>query len=163
MLQVNRIFNGLSGLQKDLLDGRKGCGVECRTMQLGALTRLLNSTSLLHHSLEKDYQALSVGQLLKEVKAAACPTWYDSVKNRHDYYAYYKQQRTHKPHECPPPWNPFDVAIKSIANEVDEALKGLSITNYVRSATESSNGAVTGKPREKKKGKGKSVMEGTPS
>lgn len=69
-LQVNRVFNRLIGLQGDLLDGRKGCGVECRTMQLGALTRLLSRTSLLNHSLEKDYQALSVAGLLQEVVAA---------------------------------------------------------------------------------------------
>lgn len=135
-LQVNRIFNRLSGLQKDLLDGRKGCGVECRTMQLGALTRLLNSTSLLNHSLEKDYQALSVGQLLKEVKAAVCPTWYGMFKKKHEPYGYHNQQLTHTPHECPAPGNTFHVAIESIANEVGKASGGLSITNYAKSATE---------------------------
>jgi hypothetical protein len=121
-----------------LLDGRKGCGVECRTMQLGAITRLLNSTSLLNHSLGMDYQALSVGQLLKEVDAAVCPTWYGMFEQKHEPYGYYKQQLTHKPHECPAPGNTFHVAIKSITNEVDKASRGLSITNYAKSATKSS-------------------------
>jgi hypothetical protein len=135
-LQVNSVFNTLSGLQKDLLGGRKGCGVECRTMQLGTLTQLLNSTSLLNHSLEKDYQALSVGQLLKEVEAAVCPTWCEMSKKQGS-HGYYNQQLTHKPHECPALGNTFDFVIKSIANEVNKASRGLSITNYAKSATES--------------------------
>jgi hypothetical protein len=120
-------------------------------MQLGALIRLLNSTSLLNHSLEKDYQALTVEQLLKEVKVAACPTW----------YAHHGHPRTSR-HSCPHPGNTFDLAIKSIANEVDEPLQGLRITDYVQSASESSNGAVTAESRKKRKGS-KSVMKGTPS
>jgi hypothetical protein len=149
-LQVNRIFNGLSGLQRDLLDGRKGCGIECRTMQLGALTQLLNNTSLLNHTVEKDYQTLSVGKLLEKVEAAVCPTWYE-MQRQEPYSSNYwnldqptnkpnkkpNNKPTHKPHECPAPGNSFHVAIKSIAKEVDGALPGLRIGDYAKSATES--------------------------
>jgi hypothetical protein len=119
------VFSRLSEFQKDLLgDNDKDCSLECRTMQLGALTRLLNSTSLLHHSLEKDYQALSVRQLLEKVRAAVCPVWYSGPR--------------HSEHRClTPPGNAFDNKVKSIANEVDEASRGLSITDYTQSASES--------------------------
>jgi hypothetical protein len=90
-------------------------------MNLGALMILLDSTSLLHHSLEEDYKALSVEQLLKQVKAAVCPTWY--FRNRL--------------HECSPLGNAFNLEIKSIANEMGKVSRGLSITDYVQSATES--------------------------
>lgn len=100
-------------------------------MQLGALIRLLNSTSLLNHSMEKVYQALSVEQLLKAIEVAVCPTWYDKKP------VYYRDNNQFKSHECPTPGNTFDVAIKSIANDVKEASRGLSITNYAKSATES--------------------------
>jgi hypothetical protein len=139
-LQVNRIFNGLSGLQRDLLDGRKGCAIECRTMQLGALTRLLNNTWLLNHSVEKDYQMLSVRQLLQQVEAAVCPTWYEMFVQKQEVYGYYNQHNnkpTHNPHECPTPGNSFHVTIKSIAKEVNGALRGLRIADYAKSATES--------------------------
>jgi len=152
-LQVNRIFNGLSGLQEDLLYGRKGCGVECRTMQLGALTKLLSRTSLLNHSLEKDYQALSVAQLLQEVRAAVCPTWYGmfvqeekkpDLRGSTGYSTYHapgfspsvfgqppvKQQLPHKPHECPAPGNAFHVAIQLIAQEVSRVWFGLCVKGY---------------------------------
>ena len=121
--------------------GRKGCGIECRTMQLGALTRLLNSTSLLYHSVEKDYQALSVGELLKQLETAVCPTWYGMFVQKQEPYnsfnQYNNKKLTHNPHECPAPGNSFYVAISSIIAEVNGALRGLSITNYAKSATES--------------------------
>jgi hypothetical protein len=126
------VFNRLSGLQKDLLgDGGKRCSVECKTMKIGALILLLDSTSLLHHSLEEDYEALSVEQLLKQVKAAVCPTWCSLTPN------YHYGQSTHKRHVCPGSGNAFDVEIKSIADEVNKVSQGLSITDYVQSATES--------------------------
>ncbi|KXX74011.1 hypothetical protein MMYC01_209890 [Madurella mycetomatis] len=136
MLQVSMVFTRLSTLQEDLLDSRKGCGVECRTMQLGAITRLLNSTSLSRYSW-LDYQALSVSQLLEEVEAAVCPTWYEKPQTTPDTCGYYSQRVTHKPHECPAPGNAFDVAIKSIPNGVSSLSRGLSITDYAKSATES--------------------------
>jgi hypothetical protein len=114
------VFSRLSEFQKDLLgDNDKDCSLECRTMQLGALTRLLNSTSLLHHSLEKGYQALSVRQLLEKVKAAVCPT------------------STYGQYRCSSPGNAFGGKVRSIANEVDKASRGLSITDYPQSASES--------------------------
>jgi hypothetical protein len=114
------VFNRLSELQKDLLVDNGECySVGCRTMELGALTRLLNSTSLLHHSLEKDYQALSVRQLLEKVKAAVCPT------------------STYGQYRCSSPGNAFGGKVRSIANEVDKASQGLSITDYTQSASES--------------------------
>ncbi|KAK3986523.1 hypothetical protein QBC44DRAFT_333090 [Cladorrhinum sp. PSN332] len=135
---VLMVFGGLSALQQDLLRGSKGCGVECRTMQLGALTRLLNSTSLLNYSPKNDYQALSVGQLLEEVKAAVCPTWYEMPEKKPDLYGNYNiRVPPTKPHECPPPGNAFGIQIKSIANSVNGFLRGLSITQYAKSATES--------------------------
>ena len=121
MLQVNRVFNGLSMLQKDLLVGIKGCGYVCRTVQLGAITRLLNSTMLLNHSSEKDNHALSVGKLLIEVGAAACPSWCGPYH--------------HSPHECPTPGNAFRLTMKSIANEVDKASVGLTISEFAKGVT----------------------------
>ncbi|KAK5651016.1 hypothetical protein OQA88_2097 [Cercophora sp. LCS_1] len=144
-LQVNRIFNGLSGLQRDLLDGRKGCGVECRTMQLGAITRLLSSASLLNYSLEKDYQALSVAELLQQVTAAVCPTIFVQEEDKPDpcsstsrksFRRSNLSQQTielrlpHEPHKCPAPGNAFDVAIQLIAQEVRRFLFGLSVKSY---------------------------------
>ncbi|GAB1319623.1 hypothetical protein MFIFM68171_09833 [Madurella fahalii] len=123
-LQVNSVFDGLSGLREDLLLGRKGCGVECRTMQVGAVTMLLNRTDLLNHSSEKDYQALSVGELLNEVEAAVCPIWYGYHR---------KKQLTHEPHGCP--GNAFDTATGSIAAELNSKWWGLNIRDYARSAT----------------------------
>jgi hypothetical protein len=135
-LNVVLVFARLVALQQNLLNSSKGCGVECRTMQLGALTRLLNSTSLLHYSCKKEYQALSVMQLLNEVGAAVCPTWYGTPETNPDTYGYYNQRVSHKPHECPAPGNRFDVVVKSIANVYDLS-RGLSITDYAKSATES--------------------------
>jgi len=139
-LLVGTVFARLSWLQQDLLGDRKGCGIECRTMQLGTLTRLLNSTSLLNDSSWKDYRALSVAQLLAKLETAVCPTWYgmfDIKKHQH----YYGHQLTHNPHECPPPGSAFHVTIKSIVDEVNRALRGLKITDYAKSAIESVNGA----------------------
>ncbi|KAK4161741.1 hypothetical protein QBC43DRAFT_346431 [Cladorrhinum sp. PSN259] len=129
-LQINRIFEGLIRLQSDLLDDRKGCGIECRTMQLGALTRLLSNTSLLNYFLEKpeDYQALSVSQLLQELGVAVCPTWYSrsSKVTINDF----KHKVTYHRHECCAPGNAFCVAIQSITQEVNQCLLGLSIKSY---------------------------------
>jgi hypothetical protein len=155
-LHVDMVFNRLNGLQKDLLDSRKGCDIECRTMQLGALTRLLNSTPLLNHSLEKDYRILSVGQLLGEVEAATCPAVYCL------HHGWPHSGTVYKRHACPSPGNAFDVEIKSIADEVNKASQGLSITDYaVKIPASLSNGAA--KAIRRKKRKGGSVMEGTPS
>jgi len=136
------VFSELSVLQQDLLDSRKGCGVECRTMQLGALTRLLNSTSLLKFSLGEDYQALSVGEILKEVEVAVCPTWYGKPEVKIDTFKPHNRQVISKPHECPTPGNAFNLAMKSIVNlpqvsdGVNDFSRGLSITGYVKSSTE---------------------------
>lgn len=128
-------------------------------MQLGVLTRLLSSTSLLNHSLEKDYQALSVAELLQQVKAAVCPTWYGKFvqeekkpdpygSTSHSTYGSssqggfggyssrgfsqpsIKQQLPHTPHECPAPGNAFHVAIQSIAQEVSGVWSGLCLKSY---------------------------------
>ena len=144
--QVTKVFNGLSGLQRDLLNGSKGCGIECRTMQLGALTRLLSSTSLLHYSPSQEYEALSVSQLLKEVEAAVCPTWYSMFvqkETKPDHYSSnfggfgasasqppIQQQLPHKPHECVPPGNAFRATMQSITQEVYWGWFGLSIKSY---------------------------------
>jgi len=130
------VFSRLLKLQKDLLDSRTGCGVECRTMQLGALTRLLNNTSLLNYAFWQDYQALSGGQLLEAVETAVCPTWYGTPERKPNPYDHYNQQVTHKPHECPAPGSAFGAAIKSIGIAVRSFSRGLSITDYVASATE---------------------------
>ena len=116
-------------------------------MQLGALTRLLNNTSLLNFSFVEDYQALSVDELLKEVKVAICPTWYGTPEAKPDTYGYYNQRVTNKPHKCPAPGNAFDLAMKSIVNGVEnisqvfdgvnDFSRGLSITGYAKSSTES--------------------------
>lgn len=132
---VSWVFSKLNGLQIELLSDRKGCGVECRTMQLGAITRLLNSTSLSNYSF-RDYQTLSIGQLLNEVESAVCPTWCE-IEKKHQPFGYYNQQSTYKPHECPAPGNNFDAIVKSIAKEVNSLSHGLSITNYPKSATKS--------------------------
>jgi hypothetical protein len=102
-------------------------------MQLGALTRLLSSTLLLNHSLDKDYQALSVAKLLQEVMAAECPTWYGMFvqEEKNDHYRYtVKQQLPHKPHECPAPGNAFNIAVSSIAQGVGQVWLGLCLKSY---------------------------------
>ena len=104
-------------------------------MQLGALTRLLNSTSLLSYSGEEEYQALSVRELLNEVGAAVCPTYATPEKKPGDYGYYHHQP--YKLHGCPVPGNAFDVEVKSIANQWGSFSQGLSITKYAKSATES--------------------------
>jgi hypothetical protein len=104
-------------------------------MQLGALTLLLNSTSLLSYSVEEKYQALSVRQLLDQVGAAVCPTYGTQEKKPSDYGYYHHQP--YEPHECPAPGNAFDVEVKSIANQWGSFSQGLSITTYAKSATES--------------------------
>jgi len=138
---VRTVFDGLSELQRDLLGDRQGCGIECRTMQLGTLTRLLNSTFLLNHSRWKDYRMLSVAQLLEKLEAAVCPTWYGMFDTK-KHQPYYNQQLTHEPHKCLLLGNAFNVTIESIVNEVNQASQGLKITDYAKSAIESVNSAL---------------------
>ena len=121
---ITSVFAELSQLQRKLLDDKVGCSIPCRAMQLGALAKLLDGTSLLNHSPEKEYQALSVKQLENRVQVAVCPTWSEGD-------IHYKRTALH---QCLAPGNAFSLATRAAASK-SMTWKGLDMTKYGKSAT----------------------------
>jgi len=96
-------------------------------MQLGVLAKLLDKTSLFNHSPEREYQALSVKQVGKQVEEAACPTWYMEAQD--DIY-----RKRAVPHRCPAPGSALNVATR-VAGLTSRTWNGLDMTEYGKGAT----------------------------
>src|SRR4051794_20836360 len=82
---VDTISAGLHDLKQGFIDGREGCSIPCRTMQLGVLIQAMHDLKLLDHLPGNHFQGFSVSELVNGVEAIKCPECCD--KSSTDYYS----------------------------------------------------------------------------
>ncbi|KAK4150498.1 hypothetical protein C8A00DRAFT_17989 [Chaetomidium leptoderma] len=139
---VDTISAGLHDLKQGFIDGREGCNIPCRTMQLGALIQGMNDVKLLDHLPGNHFEDFSLSKLVRGVGAIKCPIWCDHDSGRHEVHQC--AEAATSPRDRPG----YNIARKTeissllkhtsaLTSRVKGMMGGLQLADFVSSSSES--------------------------